>query len=333
MLLSDLTFNWLPHSSSRCDSSSCPGWHCALPISRTLLFLTALATVSTSLLMGGDTKVGAVKPVYRVGVNSVFMNVSVTDRRDRSIGGLPREAFTVYDEKVKQDITLFKAEQAPVSVGIIFDRSASMAASGNITGANAAIREFLKSAQPQDEFFLISFNQMPRVTCDFTHDAMRITNQVELDHPAGRTALYDAVYLGLEKIQNATNEKKALLLITDGEDNSSRYSAADVRELAKESNVEFYVIGERGQLDFGRIQLENIAEITGGRAFFPDSFDDFAQYSSMIQEELRSQYLLGYMPSNFGNDGTWHKVQVRLDHLAGFPKLCVRARKGYFSAR
>ena len=154
-----------------------------------------------------------------------------------------------------------------------------------------------------------------------------------LKQPAGRTAVWDAVYRGLDKMKAAKNEKKALILITDGEDNSSRYSSSEVQEFAKESNTQIYAIGEPGELGYGPSEIETIVRVTGGRAFFPESFNALDYYVDLIHAELRSQYVLGYVPSRKDHDGKWRKIQVKLGQPKGLPKLAVRTKEGYYSAK
>ncbi len=272
-------------------------------------------------------------PLFKVDVDTVFVKVSVTDPLDRCVTGLERDDFKLYEDKVKQRISVFKEEPAPVSVGIIFDVSGSMKTNGNIGSARAALSRFLQGANPEDEFFLIEFNQEVAVVSDFTHDGASLMNKAALRLPGGRTAIYDAVYRGLEKIKEGKNDRKALILITDGEDNSSRYSPSEVREFAKESDVELYAIGEPGELGYGRSEIENIVHMSGGRAFFPDSFNDLDYYVDLIYSELRNEYVLGYVPNNKEHDGKWRKIEVKLDPPAGLPRLAVRAREGYYASR
>ncbi len=272
-------------------------------------------------------------PLFQVGVDTVFLRVAVTDPMNRCVTGLDKNSFKVFEDKVEQNITMFSEEQAPVSVGIIFDRSASMKDNGNIQAARAAIVRFLESTNPDDEFFLVAFNQQPSLVADWTHESASLSNQIILKQPQGRTALYDAVYLGLEKIKEAKNQSKALILITDGEDNSSRYTPAEVKEFAKEADVQIYAIGEHGLLGYGQYDIEELVRMTGGRAFFPDSFNDLDYYIDLIHAELRNQYVLGYVPTNKAHDGKWRKVQVRLDAPEGLPRLLVRTREGYYSAK
>jgi Ca-activated chloride channel family protein len=272
-------------------------------------------------------------PLFKVAVETVFVKVSVTDPLNRCVTGLDKDFFKVFEDKVEQKISVFRDSPAPVSVGIIFDVSGSMKINGNIGAARSALSRFLDGANPADEFFLIEFNQNVNLVSDFTHDGASLLNKAALRQPGGRTAIYDAVYRGLEKMQAAHNERRALILITDGEDNSSRYSSTEVREFARESDAEIYAIGEQGELGYGRSEIEGIVHMSGGRAFFPGNFNDLEYYVDLIYSELRNQYVLGYVPSNKDHDGKWRKIQVKLDPPLGLPRLAVHAREGYYAAK
>jgi len=271
------------------------------------------------------------RPTFRVGVETVFVKISVTDPLNRYVTGLEKQHFKVYEDKVEQGITHFTQESAPISVGILFDISGSM--KDNIHTARNSVVRFLESGNPDDEFFLVTFNQKTTLVQSFTHQSSNIQNQVSFSQPGGRTALYDAVYLGLEQIKNGKNEKKALILITDGEDNSSRYTASEVREFAKESDVQIYAIGEEGKLGYGRPEIQNIVGLTGGRAFFPNNFNELDYYIDLIHAELRNQYIVGYAPSNKNRDGKWRRIKVKLEPPEGLPKLIVHAKEGYYAPK
>ena len=271
------------------------------------------------------------RPTFRVGVETVFVKISVTDLLNRYVTGLEKQHFKVYEDKVEQGITHFTQESAPISVGILFDISGSM--KDNIHTARNSVVRFLESGNPDDEFFLVTFNQKTTLVQSFTHQSSNIQNQVSFSQPGGRTALYDAVYLGLEQIKNGKNEKKALILITDGEDNSSRYTASEVREFAKESDVQIYAIGEEGKLGYGRSEIQNIVGLTGGRAFFPNNFNELDYYIDLIHAELRNQYIVGYAPSNKNRDGKWRRIKVKLEPPEGLPKLIVHAKEGYYAPK
>lgn len=271
------------------------------------------------------------RPSFRVEVEMVFVKVSVTDPLNRYVTGLEKEHFRVYEDKVEQNVTQFSHESAPISVGILFDISGSM--KDNIHTARNAVVRFLESGNPDDEFFLVTFNQKTTLVQSFTHQSSSIQNSISFSQPGGRTALYDAVYLGLEQIKGGKNEKKALILITDGEDNSSRYTASEIREFAKESDVQIYAIGEEGKLGYGRSEIQNIVGITGGRAFFPNNFNELDYYIDLIHAELRNQYVLGYSSTNKTHDGKWRKIRVKLEPPEGLPKLIVHAKEGYYVSK
>ena len=272
-------------------------------------------------------------PIFRVGVETVFLKVSVTDPLNRCVTGLEKEHFKVYEDKVEQSIVSFTQEPAPVSVGLILDVSGSMKDNNNIQKAKSAIVRFLENGNLNDEYALITFNERTTLIQNFTHQSSTIRNEIALKQAGGRTALFDAVYMGLDQVKAAKNEKKALILITDGEDNTSRYTVSEVREFAKESDVQIYAIGEQGNLGYGRGLLENIVGLTGGRAFFPDNFNTLDYYIDLIHAELRNQYVLGYNPTNKTHDGVWRKIQVKLDPPEGLPKLIVHAKEGYYAAK
>jgi Ca-activated chloride channel family protein len=272
-------------------------------------------------------------PVFRVGVETVFLKVSVTDPLNRYVTGLENDNFKIFEDKVEQTIAHFSQEAAPVSVGIIFDVSGSMKDNNNIQKAKNAIVRFLESGNPLDEYALITFNERTSLTQNFTSQSSTVRSEVAFRQAGGRTALYDAVYMGLDQIKVGKNDKKALILITDGEDNSSRYSISEVREFAKESDVQIYAIGEQGMLGYGRSLIQGVVSLTGGRAFFPNNFNELDYYIDLIHAELRHQYLIGYNPTNKAHDGKWRKIQVKLDPPEGLPKLVTHAKEGYYAAK
>lgn len=288
--------------------------------------------VLTCPVKSGDNR-QAQKPVYKVGVDTVFLRVSVTDPMNRVVTGLTREDFRVFEDKVQQEICMFVQETSPASIGILLDISGSMKANNNILSARAALSRFMSAIQSGDEFFLVTFNQDATLVKNFTDDSGAILNESAMKHPSGRTAVWDAVYRGLETVRGAKNYRRALILITDGEDNSSRYTSSEVREFAKESDVQIYAIGEPGELDYGPGELESIVKLTGGRAFFPENMNSLDYYIDLINAELRNQYVLGYVPSRRVHDGKWRKIEVKLDVPRGLPKIAVRAREGYYSAK
>jgi Ca-activated chloride channel family protein len=301
-------------------------------VRRAALFFLAIAVFSC--LSGKSEEPGKEqKPVFKVGVDTVFVNVSVTDPLNRCVTGLSKDDFKIYEDKVEQEISTFTQESSPVSIGILLDSSGSMKTNNNMQAARTALKQFLTDVNPEDEFFLITFNQNVMLVKGFTNDTAAILSDGALQKPSGRTALWDAVYRGLDLMGSAKNAKKALILITDGEDNSSRYSSSEVEEFAKESDAQIYAIGEPGTLGYGPTEIRSIVELTGGRAFFPDNLNSLDYYIDLIHSELRNQYVLGYVPTCKDHDGRWRKIQVKLDPIRGLPKLIVHAREGYYASK
>lgn len=275
----------------------------------------------------------ATPPVYKVDVETVFAKVSVTDPLNRYVTGLEKEHFKVFEDNIEQTISHFNQEAAPISVGIIFDVSASMKEDNNIRKAKNAIVRFLQSGNPADEYFLVTFNNKTNLAQAFTDQSSSLQNEAAFQKAGGTTALYDAVYMGLDQIKRGSREKKALIVISDGEDNSSRYSVTEIREFAKEMDVQVYAIGQVGPLGTGGGELQRIVNMTGGRAFFPNNFNELDYYIDLVHAELRSQYVLGYMPTNKAHDGKWRRIRVKLDAPQGLPKLILHAREGYYAPK
>ena len=282
-------------------------------------------------LMGAAGENNDLPPRFRVNVDTVVVRVTVTDPLNRYVLGLEKEHFQLYDKKVEQTLTHFSNDNSPVSVGIILDMSGSMG--DNILSARNSVVRFLEQGHERDEYFLVTFNQRTTVVQDFTRKSENINSEMSISNAKGRTALYDAIYLGLEKIGDGQNEKKALIVITDGEDNSSRYTFSEVKDFVKESDVQIYVIGERGDMGYGRGIIAEIVRLTGGRAFFPNNFKQLDYFCDLIHTELRNQYVLGYTPTDHKKKGEWRKIKVRLDPPEGMPKLKVRTKEGYFEPR
>ena len=268
-------------------------------------------------------------PRLRAEVDMVMVRVSVTDPLNRYVIGLGMDHFKVFENKIEQEITHFSNDRSPVSVGIILDISGSMG--DNILSARNSIVRFLEQGSAGDEYFLITFNDRTAIVQDFTSRRENIRSDITIADPKGRTALYDAIYLGLEKVSDGNNDKKALIVITDGEDNRSRYTFSEVKEFAKESDVQIYVIGERGELGYGRGIISEITRLTGGRPFFPNNFKQLDYFVDLIHTELRNQYVIGYNPSDKQADGKWRKIKIRLEPPEGLPPLSVRSREGYFA--
>ena len=268
-------------------------------------------------------------------VDLVLVPVTITDQMDRLITGLDKENFQLFEGKDPQDIRHFSNEDAPVSIGIIFDVSGSM--SNKIDRAREAVLQFCNSANPQDEFFMVTFSDEPRLASDFTSNVNDIQNKMVLTAPRGRTALLDALYLGVHKMKEARNQRKALLIISDGGDNHSRYNEQEIKSLVKESDIILYGIGVYDNYfptveeRLGPQLLSEVSEATGGRTFTIDNPNDLPDVASKIGMELRNQYLLGYKPDKTRHDGKWHKIKVKLRLPKGLPPLQVYARTGYYA--
>ena len=282
-----------------------------------------------SLLCTSIPTLGQGASRIRVDVDLVVANVTVTDPLGRYVVGLEKEHFRIFENKIEQEVIHFSNARSPVSVGIILDTSGSM--ENDILSARNSVIRFLKQSQDQDEYFLVTFNNRTRLALDFTSRTENIQNEISIAHPQGRTALYDSLYLGLEKIREGRNAKKALIMITDGEDNRSRYTFSEVKDFAKESDVQIYIIGERGNLGYGTSIISDITRLTGGRPFFPHNFKQLDYFVDLIHTELRTQYVVGYSPNLSRKDGKWRKLRVRLQPPDGLPPLNIRSRQGYFA--
>jgi Ca-activated chloride channel family protein len=274
------------------------------------------------------------KPIVK-SVDLVLVNVTVTDDWNRIVTGLDKENFTVLEGNEMQEVRHFSSEDAPISLGVIFDMSGSMAE--KITKAREAVIEFFKTANPQDEFFMITFNDRPELTNDFTTSVEDIQGKLVYTVPRGRTALLDAVYMGVNKMKDAHNTKKALLIISDGGDNHSRYTENELKSVVKEADVQIYAIGlysanpTQPEEAGGQALLTNITETTGGRALTINNPNELADVATKIGIELRNQYVLGYRPTNKTRDGHWRKIKVKLIPPKGLPHLNVSAKTGYYA--
>ena len=272
----------------------------------------------------------------KVDVDLVLVNATVTDQLNRYVSGLESQHFQIWEDKVEQKVEYFNAQDVPISVGIIFDVSGSM--KEKIGTSTQAAATFLKTGNPDDEYFLVTFANRPEVVADFTTDVTKLQSKLLMTNAKGMTAMYDSVYLGLEKLKEGSNPKKALLLITDGEDNRSRYTFQNVKDFVKEQDVQIYGIGIvddfNSQLSAGRTgraMIEELADITGGRAFFPDSVQELEDICTKIAVELKNQYVLGYHSTNGAKDGKWRKLRVKVNPPKGIQHLNVRAKSGYFA--
>jgi Ca-activated chloride channel homolog len=266
----------------------------------------------------------------------VSLPVTVTDYNSRLVTGLSKQHFEIFEDKVKQEISFFSEEDSPVNMGIVFDVSGSM--KGKLDRARDALKAFIETSHGDDDFFLIGFNQRANLLAEFT-DGESLTNKLTLVDTKGQTALYDAAYLGVEKVKQGRHNRNAMLLISDGQDNSSRYTYGELRKILKEAGVQIYCIGivemggaAGGTLDMqGQAILEEIAQMTGGKAFFPRSPVELEEITTRIALELRHQYSIGYLPTNVKSDGEWHKIKVNVKGPKGMSNLKVQHKEGYYA--
>lgn len=272
----------------------------------------------------------------RLNRDIVTVHITVSDPYGRFVTGLEKSHFEIFDDKLKQEIEFFSDDDAPVTLGIVYDVSGSM--TSKLQRSLHALRRFVETSHNDDEFFLVGFNQRAQLVRDFTSSGESVINSLSLVSPDGKTALYDAAYLGVEKARQGHHTKRAILVISDGQDNSSRYTFNELRTLVKEADVQLYAIGvldvNDGTLGLaGQAILEELSRVTGGRAFFPQSEEELVDVCTQIALELRHQYSVGYYPTTNVRDGRWHKIKVKVDPPAGLPRLSVRAKEGYFGLK
>ena len=274
----------------------------------------------------------------RVDSTLVLIPVTVTDPMNRFVTGLEKENFKLLEDKLPQEITQFSSEDAPLSVGVVFDCSGSMGS--KLAKSRQAVSQFFKLANPEDEFFLVQFSDAATLAQPFTRDLEEIQNKLAFTQSKGRTALLDAVYMALHEMKKARNPRKALLLVSDGGDNSSRYSEAEIKALVKEADVQIYAIGiyespgarsRTPEETSGPALLTEIAEQTGGRQYQVDDLNELPDVAAKIGVELRNQYILGYSPKNLARDGKYRRVQVRLVQPHGMPLLRPFWKQGYYA--
>lgn len=276
--------------------------------------------------------------VMHIEVELALVNVVVTDPYNRLVTGLDPDNFRVFEDNVEQEIVTFSSEDVPISIGVIFDCSGSM--SNKLGKAREAAIEFFKTANPADEFFLVSFNERAELTSSFTNSVEDLQSQMMLTSSKGRTALLDAIYLGLSQMRGAHNAKRALLILSDGGDNHSRYEENDIKRLVKEADTQLYAIGIFDPLGYrsrtseelnGPSLLSEITEMTGGRVFAAENISDLPDIAVKIGLELRNQYVLGYRPSHKAHDGRWRKIKIKMRAPRGLPPLTVYSKTGYYA--
>jgi len=274
----------------------------------------------------------------RVDTTLVQINVTVTDPLNRFVTGLEKEHFRLFEDKIEQKILDFSSEDAPLSIGLVFDTSGSMGP--KLQKSRQAAVQFFKTANPEDEFFLIEFNDRPELVVPFTADTEDIQNRLEFAQSKGKTALLDGVYMAMNQMKKARNPRKAILIISDGGDNNSRYTESEIKNAVREADVQIYGIGifepvgSRGRTpeeQMGPGLLNEVAELTGGRSYNVENLNELADIAAKIGIELRNQYVLYYSSTNRVRDGKYRHVNVKLAQPRGLPPLKAFFRLGYYA--
>jgi len=304
--------------------------------------LGATAWAQSRVLRHGkhDTPGQPVRPgeSVHVDVNLAIVNVTVTDPHNRPITGLEPDNFRIFEDNIEQEVVNFSSEDVPVSVGIIFDLSGSMA--NKLNCAKEAAAQFFKTANSQDEGFLIGFGTHAELFSPFTNNIEELQNRLVLAPAGGSTALLDGIYLGISEMRSARNAKHAVLIISDGGENHSRYSEDDLKRLLREADTQVYAIGifepsayhRRTLTELnGPLLLAELTELTGGRAFTVRNPNELSQIATKIGTELHTQYILGYHPSNKTRDARWRKITIKLRSPNGLSHLSVHAKRGYYA--
>lgn len=300
--------------------------------------LVLLAAVTLSSAQSLDDRNYSVS----VNVELVQLSVSVQDKHGLPVRGLEKQHFAVYEDKILQDISLFKQEDIPLSVTLVVDTSGSMF--NKRSSVLSAALTFVRESNPEDETSIVTFGSAASLEQDFTRSAQELGRALGGIYPNGNTALYDAVLLAARHLnENGYHEKKVLLIISDGQDNDSKYQLKQVLENLRESKVIVYSIGLQGSdsgqreydmlADEGRSALRRLAETTGGTAFFPVGVREVEQVCQRIARDLRNQYTVGYRPNNEKLDGSWRRTLVRVNPPKTAPSVKVRTKEGYYAPK
>jgi Ca-activated chloride channel homolog len=258
-------------------------------------------------------------------VRMVLVPVTVTDTWNRPITALSKESFRVLDDGVEQTITSFTREESPVSLGLLFDSSGSMKT--RIDGSVQALKEFFPTTIPGDEFFLVQFADQARLLGGFTTEPEEIYRRLGYVQARGWTALLDAVALSAHQMKTAKNSRKVLLILSDGNDNNSRFSESEIRNMVMEGDLSIYAIG----LYYKPHLLQQLADETGGRVLVAQNMTELPDVVQRLSAEIRSHYVIGYKSTNLQNDGKYHKVKVELIQQPGTPPLRASWRHGYYA--
>jgi Ca-activated chloride channel family protein len=279
------------------------------------------------------------EPRFNVDSSLVLVPATITDSSNRFVLGLHKDDFHLVEDGVEQTIAHVSGEDAPLSVGLVFDASGSMGTKLR-TSRQAAFR-FLETMNPQDEAFLVTFSDKAELELGFTSKVEDIESKLANVRLGGLTAMLDAAEMALHEMKKAKNPRKAILIISDGGDNNSRYSSREIQALVREADVQVYAMGifeasisipglSKEEVSGPRL-LSELAEQTGGRAFTASDPNDLPSVATRIGIELRNQYVLAYAPLNKEKDGKYRSVEVKVNPPAGMPKLKVHWRLGYYA--
>jgi Ca-activated chloride channel homolog len=293
--------------------------------------LAAIFSLGLAFSLNGRNQQSEKPMPSRKDPGTVSIWVSATDPAAQPVHGLEQIFFNVYEDGTKQTLTCFDRQSTQISLGIVFDVSNSMRDNNKLQKAQEAIERFLETDHGQDEYFMVVFNKTIKVISSNT-DLNSIQQNREDDLKSRRrSAVLDAIYAGLHQIKEKKRDKKALIVISDGEDNYSQHSVSEIYKFARNSDVLIYGITEQGSLGYGQYVIDNLTDITGGKVLYAESFSDLDHLIKFIQYELHNQYLLCYTPTNRKQDGKWRKINIQLKAPKSFPKLTIRAREGYYA--
>lgn len=282
----------------------------------------------------------------KIDTNLVVLRITVSDQQGRAVTNLKQDAFRVYEDGTEQRVSFFSAEESPVSWGLVLDRSGSMMEM--MSDVYDAALHVIDEGTSRDETFIVTFNRKPDMVIDFTPDRHRLENSILGLRADGETALYDAVNFGLDKLKQAKNRKRVLLVVTDGQDNASRLKFRELIERAEEEDAAIYTVGMYGEMGDGpgflarlmgggsgdgRPELKKLAEVTGGLSHFPKNVDQCQSVMREIAREVSQQYSLGYYPANKERDGKWRAIKIAVSQNGNSPKLIARTRSGYYARK
>jgi Ca-activated chloride channel homolog len=294
--------------------------------------IVTIITTAFTLHQESDAKQVPQNPQDKIVINTRLVNltVSVNDKLGRYVTGLTKEDFEIFDDSVKQDIAFFSDDDAPISLGIVYDVSGSMENFGS--RSLSMLRYFFENSHTEDEFYVYAFNDRVQLVQDFTSLPEALLSRVTFIKAKGSTALFDATYAAVEKVRQGRHHKKVILIFSDGEENSSRYSGKELQNLLKENDVQIYAIG-MSEYSNGAGTLKFIAEPTGGQAFFPFDYASAEVIYTRLALMLRRQYVIGFYPNNVTSGTTWHKLHVQVKAPSQLGKLKLSYKNGYWMVR